>query len=115
LLKEGIHLPLPFENLWRIGSAALPTGLGQHLMGKLDLLLALEQRRRLHRPSLRTRSCAGKPRLLATALSPAGLCSRRGRWSTIQQNPGECDATPKAMLCCHHPLNKDMLSLTPSW
>jgi outer membrane protein TolC len=46
LLVEGIHLMLPFENLWRIGAAALPPGLGQQLMGTLNPLQALELGRR---------------------------------------------------------------------
>lgn len=113
LLVEGIHLVLLFENLWRPGAPALPTGLGQQLMGTQDLLLASEQGRRLYRLRLRSHSGTGKPRWLATTLSPAGLCSHSGRWSTIQQNPGECDATPKPMLCCHHPSSKNKYNLAP--
>jgi hypothetical protein len=94
LLVEGIHLMLPFENLWRIGAAALPPGLGQQLMGTLNPLLALEHGRRLYRLRLRLGSGTGKPSWLATDLSPAGLCSHSGRWSIIQQNSGEGDATP---------------------
>jgi hypothetical protein len=98
LLHEGLRLLLPLLNLRWVGATALPTGLGQDLMGTLEPLLVLEQVQWLNRLRLRTRSGTGKPRWLATALSLAGLRSHRRRLSSTQHKAGEDDAAPEPVL-----------------
>jgi hypothetical protein len=98
LLDEGLRLLLPLLNLRWVGGTALSTGLGEDLMGTLEPLLVLEQGHWLNRFRLRSRSGTGKPRLLATALSLAGLRSHPRRLSSTQQKAGEDYAAPEPVL-----------------